>query len=80
MINNDELLPGDYVNIQSMISLIAVEALITVHPDKKAVRHVFDQVYSQMQAQPTLMGSPAMRDVCRQLIEKIFEDNPQPNF
>lgn len=69
---HDTLSPGDIVTIQSGIALIAVEALIAIHPDPAAVRRVFDQVFSQMQAGTYLMGSPAASDLCRQMIQKIF--------
>lgn len=62
------------LTIQITVLSFAVEALIATHPNPSEIRRVFDQMFSQFQASPAMLGaSPDAALIARRLIEKLFQ-------
>ena len=61
--------------IQNTVALMAIEALISTHPNPEKVRQAFDQIFGTFQANTLATGAadPNALGLARQVAEKIFQ-------
>lgn len=63
------------LTLQVAILRFAVEAIISIHPERDRVRQVFDQLYGQWQAQPSmLMVDASVTTAGKEIVEKLFSE------
>lgn len=63
------------IQIAALMSL--GRALLATHPDKDAVRAVYDQFMGQLMAQPGIVDDPDQMTVLRDLTNTIFQPSVQ---
>lgn len=64
--------PMEVHNIQILVALSAVRALIAAHPQPEKVRDIYEQLITQAIASPFVMGQPDKAIVLRDISATLF--------